>query len=274
AWLIFASHATANWVGIIIVNLHFHTVWNSNAIGRKYLLLHLAGWGGPLVLTIIALATRAVMYQFATLCLVEQSKANLIFFYPLAAVVVPSFFIHMATFFHIAKISREDYKRKSGETSFSDIASHKRHVIQVLKIQWRALLLALLLLLTVIFYWIFYFFELGDLSRGPSRQDFLGEWLTCIQQDLGQDECSKIAAKYMPPFWLIIAAEMSTSLIGVELFCIFTNISLWKEWQQWVKETFIARRKIEFGLLCAIKVFTEVFIEVFTEIFTGVFIEE
>ncbi|RIB03095.1 hypothetical protein C2G38_816667 [Gigaspora rosea] len=246
AWLVFASYATAVWIGIIIVNLHLHTVWNSNIIGREYVYLHLAGWGIPIILTIIALVTKSIMYQFATLCLVQQSKANFIFFYPLAAIVLPSFFVHMATFFHIAKISREEEKRNSIESEITnEFTAHKRHVLQVIKIQWRALLLALLLVLTVIFYWIFYFFQLGNISNGPTSKEFLFEWLQCIQQGKGQDVCSEIASKYMPPFWLIIAAEMSPSFIGVDLFCIFSNTSLWREWKQWMSELIPTRKQIE-----------------------------
>ncbi|CAG8658266.1 28667_t:CDS:2 [Dentiscutata erythropus] len=212
------NNALCSFQGIIIVNLHIHTVWNSNIIGNNYLYLHLIGWGVPIILTIIALAARSIMYQFATLCLVQQSKANFIFFYPLASIVVPSFLIHIATFFYIVKISREEEKKKSDETSSTEEfrSSHKRHVIQ-----------------------------LGNISNGPTRTDFLSEWLLCIQQGKGQNACSGIASNYMPPFWLIIGAEMSTSFIGIHLFCIFSNATLWREWKQWLNEKIPSRKQIE-----------------------------
>ncbi|CAJ0764344.1 23516_t:CDS:2, partial [Entrophospora sp. SA101] len=75
ALIIFASFATTMWVGIIIVNLHIHTVWSSNCVGKRYIILHLLGWGIPAFFTVIALATSSVNYEFATLCFIKEENA-------------------------------------------------------------------------------------------------------------------------------------------------------------------------------------------------------
>ncbi|CAJ0639509.1 13094_t:CDS:2 [Entrophospora sp. SA101] len=77
ALIIFASFATTMWVGIIIVNLHIHTVWSSNCVGKRYIILHLLGWGIPAFFTVIALATSSVNYEFATLCFIKEENAKL-----------------------------------------------------------------------------------------------------------------------------------------------------------------------------------------------------
>ncbi|CAJ0762030.1 18903_t:CDS:2, partial [Entrophospora sp. SA101] len=76
ALIIFASFATTMWVGIIIVNLHIHTVWSSNCVGKRYIILHLLGWGIPAFFTVIALATSSVNYEFATLCFIKEENAT------------------------------------------------------------------------------------------------------------------------------------------------------------------------------------------------------
>jgi len=104
ALLIFASHATVLWIGTIILSLHIHTVWNSNILSKRYIFIHTNCWGTPALLTIIALGKKSISYQFSTLCLVKVEDSNLLFFYPMAIVVVPSFFLHMATFVHIFRV--------------------------------------------------------------------------------------------------------------------------------------------------------------------------
>ncbi|CAG8765219.1 15843_t:CDS:2, partial [Acaulospora morrowiae] len=228
ALLIFTSHATAFWTAIIILNLHMHTVWNSNFMANKYLWLHLFGWGIPTILTVAALVENSVAYQFAGLCLIKQEAANAIFFYPLAVIVVPSCIMHSATFFHIAKASRSDSGESSGLSEFT--TTRKIKVLQAVKIQWRALLLAVVLVVTVFTYWIFYFIELRNITDGPKNRDFLTNWLNCVQSNGGQNGCSKIARGYMPPYPLIMITEFLASLIGIWLLAIFSNSVLWKGW--------------------------------------------
>lgn len=248
ALLIFASHATALWTAIIILNLHVHTVWNSNFMADKYAWLHIVAWGIPFMLTIIALIKRSVAYQFAELCLIKQEAANAIFFYPLAVIVIPSFAMHTSTFFHIAKISQGDSVSRSQSqegVSLSEFTTQKLQVLQAVKIQWRALLLAVVLVVTVITYWLFYFIELRNITNGPENEQFLGNWLTCIQSNRGQDECSKIARGYMPSFGLLMMTEFLASFIGIWLLAIFSNAALWKGWVQWFGEKFRVRQRLD-----------------------------
>jgi hypothetical protein len=101
ALLIFASHATAIWTGFVILNLHVQTVWKSNIMDDKRICLHIVGWGIPAISTLVALKTNSINYQFVAYCFVKVEDSNAIFFYPLAVIVVPIFFIHMTTFGYI-----------------------------------------------------------------------------------------------------------------------------------------------------------------------------
>ncbi|CAG8441012.1 6953_t:CDS:2 [Diversispora eburnea] len=241
ALLIFATHATAIWVGIIILNLHLYTVWNLNFLSNKQIWLNCLGWGVPLFLTVMALISQSVNYQFGTLCLVKRSTSGVILFYPLAVIVVPSFIIHIITFLHIAKATQRSRRSRKIVSNFSELISHKKHVLQAVKIQWRALLLAIILVGTVTFYWLFYFVELSRFTS-PNKS-FESEWVQCIQSGGGQNECSKISQRDMPSFGLLITTELVAGLIGIWLFILFSNYALWQDWRLWISEKF--KEKLE-----------------------------
>src|SRR3954452_719163 len=113
--------------------------------------------------------------------------------------------------------------------------TNRLHVLQAIKIQWRALLLAIILLTTIIFYWLFYFVELRKIANGAENTKLLTEWSICIQSGKGQDFCAKnISSKHLPSFGLLFAAEMTVSLIGIHLIVIFFNKALWQEFKQWI----------------------------------------
>ncbi|RHZ87797.1 hypothetical protein Glove_30g26 [Diversispora epigaea] len=241
ALLIFATHATAIWVGIIILNLHLYTVWNLNFLSNKQIWLNCFGWGVPLFLTVMALISKSVNYQSGTLCLVKQENSGVLLFYPLAVIVVPSFIIHVITFLNIAKATQRARHSQKIVSNFSELMSHKKHVLQAVKIQWRALLLAIILVGTVTFYWLFYFVELSRFTS-PNK-GFENEWVQCIQLGGGQNECSKISQRYMPSYGLLITTELVAGLIGIWLFILFSNHALWRDWKLWISEKF--KEKLE-----------------------------
>lgn len=243
ALLVFSSHATSIWIAAIILNLHIHTVWNSNFLSTKYFYIHMICWGIPLALTIISLCKHVIKYEIAGLCLIDVKEASNIIFYPMAVWIVPSFIIHMATFIYIAKISAQAESDKSGSTqSFVDFISKRNHVLQAVKIQWRALLLAIVLLITVMCYWLFYFVELKRVASDPAK---FTSWLTCVALGQGQEKCAKLTQDLLPSFGLLISAEMSVSGFGIYLIVIFANWSLLSEWSQWFSAKLLSRRKLE-----------------------------
>lgn len=161
AILIFGSFATCFWCAALILNLHLHTVWNSKFFTNKYVLLNVICWGVPTAIMAIAIGLHAIKFEFANLCLVSMDYIFSLFFYPLAAVVIPSFLIHMATFVYIAKIAvregvESDMTQSLSTNTMSERAPgvSRKHVIVAVKIQWRALLLAIIAIVTVLFYWV------------------------------------------------------------------------------------------------------------------------
>ncbi|KAI7856268.1 hypothetical protein BDC45DRAFT_63582 [Circinella umbellata] len=239
AILIFASLATVLWCSALIVNLHVHTVWNSNFFTDKYIYLSIFCWGIPTAFMAVCLGMHKVKFEFANLCLVSVDRIFDLFFYPMAAIVCPAFLLHIVTFLYIARVAMKESQESDLSQSLSvnsmnrnQMAARKhKHVLTAVKIQWRALLLAIVALATVLFYWIFYFTQIPRMSSLTKDDDTIFDWLSCMMNpDNTQDSCTHVISNHMPPFGLMITAEALVSLIGVWIFLIFGKRSLWREW--------------------------------------------
>ncbi|GJJ69440.1 hypothetical protein EMPS_01786 [Entomortierella parvispora] len=238
AILVFASVSTCAWCSALIINLHLHTVWNSAWFAKKYWLLHMVCWGFAIAVTAVALGLGEIKWEYATLCLISQDKAPAIFFYPMAAMIFPAFLIHIATFFHIARISAqagsesETMSRSTLSAGAAAMISHRRHVMMAIRIQWRAAVMAICAILSVTFYWLFYFIQLGKISPENMKTPLMG-FVKCIVSGTPHDTCADQLAPHLPPYGLMIAAEELVSLIGTIIFIVFFKPALLSEWADW-----------------------------------------
>ncbi|KAG0275090.1 hypothetical protein BGZ95_009188 [Linnemannia exigua] len=235
AILVFASVATCAWCTALILNLHLHTVWNSAWFSNKYGLLHVICWGYACTITGVALGTGHIQWDFATLCLVSQDKASEIFFYPMAAMIFPAFLVHIATFFHIARISTmagadsETMSRSTLSAGAAAAISHRRHVMMAIRIQWRAALMAVCAIVSVTFYWLFYFIQLRKINPVILSKNIV-IFVFCLKNGTPHNECADNLAPFLPPYGLMIAAEFVVSSIGAVIFIVFFKTALVREW--------------------------------------------
>ncbi|KAI7817207.1 hypothetical protein BC939DRAFT_336023 [Gamsiella multidivaricata] len=235
AILVFASVATCAWCTALILNLHFHTVWNSAWFAKKYWLLHILCWGFSFAVAGVALGMGEIKWEYATLCLVSQAKASQIFFYPLAAMVFPAFLIHIATFIHIARISvmssenSETMSRSTLSAGAAAVISHRRHVMMAIRIQWRAALMAICAIVSVMMYWLFYFIQLRKIDPSALREHII-MFVYCLKVGKAHDTCADELSPYLPPYGLMIAAESVVSSIGAVIFIVFFKPALVREW--------------------------------------------
>ncbi|KAI1291640.1 hypothetical protein EDD11_008834 [Mortierella claussenii] len=236
AMLIFASVSTCAWCSALILNLHFHTVWNSAWFARKYWLLHSFCWGLSVAVTAVALGMGEVRWEYATLCLISQAKASQLFFYPMAAMIFPAFLIHIATFIHIARISAqadsETMSRSTLSAGAAAVISHRRHVMMAIKIQWRAALMAICAMLSVMFYWLFYFLQLKKINPA-TLLPHINQFVVCLASGGAHDECVDQLSPSLPPYGLMIAAEFLVSAVGTVIFIVFFKSALVREWGEW-----------------------------------------
>ncbi|KAI9468987.1 MAG: hypothetical protein EXX96DRAFT_492321 [Benjaminiella poitrasii] len=244
AILIFGSFATCLWCAALILNLHVHTVWNSNFFTNKYILLNLICWGIPTVIMVVAIVLHAIKFEFANLCLVSMKYIFPLFFYPLAAIVCPSFLIHIATFFYIARIAvreglESDMTQSLSTGTITDNRAmpgvSRKHVIVAVKIQWRALLLAIVAIVTVLFYWLFYMTQMSRMTELQNNPTLTLGWIECmLTPGNTQNICADLISSHLPPFPLIVVAETLVSMIGIWLFIMFAKRSLWRDWNDMI----------------------------------------
>ncbi|KAI9272566.1 hypothetical protein BY458DRAFT_455346 [Sporodiniella umbellata] len=248
AILVFASFATVLWCSALILNLHLSTVWSSSFFADKYIILNIICWGIPTGMTCLAIGFHALKFEFSSLCLISIEYVFKIFFYPLAALICPSFLIHVCTFFYIAKIAIQEkleYDRSQSQSSgnATDVVPgvSRRHIIAAVKIQWRALLMAVVGITTILFYWLAYMVQVDRFTDTERDGVIVERWIQCMLLSEGdQNKCYEFSKNWLPSFPLMITVDIFASLIGFWLFILFAKRSLWREWNDWIYDFRIA----------------------------------
>ncbi|GJJ68314.1 hypothetical protein EMPS_00660 [Entomortierella parvispora] len=234
-WLIFGAIATTAWLSLVIVNLHLHTVWNSSWLARRAWLSHTIGWIIPAAFAAIAVVTKSIGWNNSNMCMATQDTSNALLFIPLGVIMVPSILLHIATFAHIIRITLQS--EKSETVSHSTLSSgraarisHRRHVLNAIRIQWRAAVLALVISGSILVYWAFYLVE-----GSKTDMSWMSTWQLCIFTGGSQEECGdKYASGHMPNFILMMIAEGLVSTTGIWIFLLFFKQSLIQEWNEMI----------------------------------------
>ncbi|KAI7820671.1 hypothetical protein BC939DRAFT_228409 [Gamsiella multidivaricata] len=235
AWLLFGAIATTAWLSIVIVNLHLHTVWNSNWLAKRAWLSHVVGWLIPAAFAAIAVVTKSIGWNNSNMCMATQDTSNALLFIPLGVIMVPATLLHIATFAHIIKVTlqAENSETVSHSTLSSGRAariSHRRHVMNAIRIQWRAAVLALIVSSSVLLYWAFYLVE-----GAKTDMSWMSTWQLCIFTGGTQEECgSRFATGYVPDFIFMMVTEGLVSTTGLWIFLLFFKQSLMMEWKEYV----------------------------------------
>ncbi|KAI7851009.1 hypothetical protein BDC45DRAFT_516946 [Circinella umbellata] len=245
ALLLFSSMGSTMWCTVMILNLHLHTVWNNNFLMDKYIILNVICWGAAGIIMGVSLGLHAIKFEFANLCLLEVDLIMKIFFYPMAAIVLPAFIVHFGTFIYIGRVAMRSGMEAdmaqslsasggTGSTNSQQTKSHirrHRHAVAAVKIQWRPLMLASLMVISVVFYWLFYMIQINKMMGLKREPTAMYEWIGCmLNPDTHQNDCSHILKDYLPPFPLMITAEVLVSVLGISLFLNFVKRSLLQEW--------------------------------------------
>ncbi|GJJ69594.1 hypothetical protein EMPS_01941 [Entomortierella parvispora] len=249
AWVIFGSMATTAWLSLVIMNLHLHTVWNAPWFLTRQWVFHAIGWGLPATLTVIAVTTKSIGWNNSNMCMATQDTAEWLLFIPMGAVMLPSVTLHVATFVYIIRVTLQSEKTEIASSSTlssyssnqavkgvnerghssNSRSSHRRHVLNSIRIQWRAAALAVIFSVSVLVYWAFYIVE--GLKTDMS---WMSTWKLCIITGGGdQEQCgNKFAKGNVPDFPLMMMAEFLVSTTGVWIFALFFRQSLVKEWKK------------------------------------------
>ncbi|KAI8918602.1 hypothetical protein DFJ77DRAFT_303538 [Powellomyces hirtus] len=241
--LVFAAQTSILWCTVLILNLHITTVWNSNYFSNKYVYIHSVVWGIAITLTALTVYFNGIAFQFGSLCFLSAERSSQMFFYPLLPFIVVGFLLHVTTMIYVARIAH----RASGLTSVTAsslsngaqstseaprMESTRRRVMKIWKTSWRSMLLIAVFLVTFVFFWMFYFTQ-GHKGQNPNAP-FIKKWIQCILSPGGsQEECSSIATPHLPPYVMLVLADLVPGLIGIWTFIIFGfRRTLFNEWRQ------------------------------------------
>ncbi|KAG0275065.1 hypothetical protein BGZ96_003960, partial [Linnemannia gamsii] len=236
AWLLFGAISTTAWLSIVIINLHLHTVWNSSWLSTKAWLSHVIGWVIPAAFAAIAVVTNSLGWSNSSMCMASIDTAAVLLFAPLGLIMIPSTLLHIATFAHIIRITllAENSETVSHSTLSSGRAariSHRRHVMNAIRIQWRAAVLAMVVSSSVLIYWFFYLVE-----GSKTDTTWTSTWQLCIFNKLGnQEECgAKYAKGHVPDFIFMMVTEGLVSTTGLWVFLLFFKGTLVSEWREYI----------------------------------------
>jgi len=236
---VFGALATVTWLTVLIINLHLHTVWNSHLLSRHYTWIHLFCWGIPFAFTTMAVLRGAIQYEFGENCTINHDNANTLFFYPVFALVVPAFLIHICTFFYIGKISL-----RARQNEATSRRASMGGVMMAFKIQWRALALAISVALSVILFSVFYFIiinRLRDFATYPNR---MSDWGLCMLMGSSQTKCSALAVDLVPTPAQMFAAESVISAMGLIFFLIFAaQRQFMQDWKNLIVAFYRTKRR-------------------------------
>lgn len=77
--------------------------------------------------------------------------------------------------------------------------------------------------------------RMTDLHTNPLA---ILDWLECmLTPGNGQNICADVISPHLPPFPLMIVAELLVSSIGTFVFLTFGKRSLWREWNDLIYDT-------------------------------------
>ncbi|KAF9580658.1 hypothetical protein BGW38_002606 [Lunasporangiospora selenospora] len=236
AWLLFGAISTTAWLSIVIVNLHLHTVWNSSWLSQRAWFAHTLGWLVPAAFAVIAVLTKSLGWNNSNMCMATADTADVLLFIPLGAIMIPSTLLHMATFVHIIKITIQ--AERSETVSHSTLSSgraarisHRRHVLNAIRIQWRAAVLAMVVCSSILIYWTFYVIE-----GSKTDLSWMNTWKVCILTRQGsQEECgNRFATGHVPDFLFMMITEGLVSTTGLWIFLLFFKKTLMMEWRDYM----------------------------------------
>ncbi|KAL1920396.1 uncharacterized protein VTP21DRAFT_773 [Calcarisporiella thermophila] len=240
ALFIFGTMSTILWVGAIIVNLFLNVKYSSDVLRFYYPVLYIICWGIPALITTITLALHKVEFWFPVHCFVAADVANLLFYLPTALISFPIFFLHFLTFFHIIKVSLRDSKTLSssreralsgGEEQTSVIKYFFHYLYSSFRMQWRAMSIAFMTIFVFIFHFSYQFTQQWRINDALSDAALMKAMINCFREGNSQNVCVDRLSNYrVPPFPLLLLAELFISLVGIGGFVTFFRMSLVWEW--------------------------------------------
>lgn len=271
AWLLLGVHSAVFWGAFMIWNLHLTILHKTTVLARYKLVGILFCYGIPAVLTTFTVVRNDVDASSGAVCFLSSAGVKYSFAIQ-GLIVVPAVFANLATFVHIARVARRASSMASqssdGEIEMDRYGApvpkregSRRQILQLVKLNWRALLLGVVFLTTYLVYFVstllhgrrssestnshicqqtFYLVLSATTNDIKPSTPWVQEFFLCLittPPSTAQDFCTKKFASFLPSSGVVITAYVTTGLVGVWLFVIFgLQGALVRDWRIWWSE--------------------------------------
>jgi len=196
AMSVFGLYATAAWLLVLIVHLYMYTIWKSNVMHKRYVLLHVFCWGLPLVLTTIAISMGAIRYEYGENCTIGHKHATYLLIIPLLLMIIPGFIALSCTVF---------YTIKNMNTIRMDPSK---------RVPWNSFVVAFALMCAMIVSSVLFLVMVTQWKHMAASPAKFTPWYRCIGSGGDQTTCASIIESVVPNPATMFAADSSISIIG------------------------------------------------------------
>ncbi|KAJ3200023.1 hypothetical protein HK099_002847, partial [Clydaea vesicula] len=207
----------------------FKSLWLTS---RKWL-MHIS-WPISIGLALAIYFVEGYGFETLSACFVNRKWINLFFYVPLGIFSVATAIMFIWTLVYIVGVQTKISTEKSSLSIETGKSTSKGKIAaKTIKSQWRMIFFILVCMTSFIYFLIFNFvFKTETLTIGAGTV-WLQEWLGCVAATTegGQNVCSSISAKHLPPYAVLIIYDLLIDLLPIWMFIIFgMRLSLYRDW--------------------------------------------
>ena len=194
--VIIGAWATVVWAFLRALHIHLQICWDL-CLGRRFMIFaHVTGWLTPFIGATLALVFSGVSVRYSTVCSINPRNSQVDMWNPLIAFAGATIFNTLTTFGYCVKVYIRS-NRYLATASLGDEGQTEsglkalrtgRHILQVLKLQWRGIVLVLFIVANVVLFSIV-FIRLDNMIDSVAENPELAEkWIICLIGASGDKE--------------------------------------------------------------------------------------
>lgn len=197
AFVILGGWGGVMWVFLRSLALHLQICWQM-VMGKSFMLVsQAAGWGIPIIGTIIVFIFSGVSFRFGPTCVISYQNSLADFWIPLLVFAGLTVIIQFATFGYCIKVYLASLSDHSSATegpglptyssSIRNMTPHQayRRVQRVIQLQWRGIAIVLIIIADVVFFSIVFVFLDNKLQEAKENPALSLPWVECLLENNG-----------------------------------------------------------------------------------------
>ncbi|EFX03925.1 hypothetical protein CMQ_853 [Grosmannia clavigera kw1407] len=227
--LILGGWSSVVWVFLRSMSLHLQICWQV-VVGRSFMWFALAaGWGIPILGTILAAVLSGVSFRLGATCHINHKNSLGDLWIPLLVFAGLAIIIQLFTFAYCIKVYLASLSDNAASTEGSGLPSYTnsirtmtprqayRRVRRVIQLQWRGIAIVLIICVDVIFFSVVFVFQDNTVVRLAHKPSIAVDWLVCLVENEGKKD---------PCLYLAGSLTVKKSTVGAVLILLAMN-GLW-----------------------------------------------